>query len=105
MYAIIDFKGQQHKVEKDDIVKVPYLVDKNEGDEVEIDTLLLIDDEKKTDVGKPHVKGAKVVAEVLGHGRDKKIIVFKKKRRKSYSRKKGHRQDYTEIKIKDIIKG
>ncbi|HHI87559.1 MAG TPA: 50S ribosomal protein L21 [Candidatus Cloacimonetes bacterium] len=105
MYAIIDFKGQQHRVKKDDIVKVPFLGDKNEGDEVEIDTLLLLDDEKKTDIGKPHVKGAKVIGEVLGHGRERKIIVFKKKRRKSYSRKRGHRQDYTEIKIKDIIKG
>jgi len=105
MYAIIDFKGQQHKVKTGDTVKVSYLADKNEGDQVEIATLLLLDDENKTNVGNPQIKGAKVLAEVLGHGRDKKIIVFKKKRRKSYSRKKGHRQDFSKIKIKDIIKG
>ncbi|MDP8314645.1 MAG: 50S ribosomal protein L21 [Candidatus Celaenobacter antarcticus] len=104
MYAIIDFKGQQHKVQKDDVLHVAYLEDKEIGSEIEIDSLLLLDDDKKMHIGKPSVKGAKVVAEVLGHGRGKKITVFKKKKRKSYSRKQGHRQNFTEIKIKDIIK-
>jgi len=104
MYAIIDFKGQQHRVQKDDVLHVAYLEDKEIGSEIEIDSLLLLEDDSKTHIGKPTVKGAKVIAEVLGHGRDKKIIVFKKKRRKSYSRKQGHRQDFTEIKIKEIIK-
>ncbi len=80
MYAIIDFKGQQHKVQKDDVLHVAYLEDKEIGTEIEIDSLLLLDDDKKTHIGKPAVKGAKVVAEVLGHGRARKIIVFKKKK-------------------------
>jgi len=102
MYAIVEFKGIQFKVEKDKIVKVPYLETMEVGSEVEMDQVLMIKNDEKTIVGDPIVKKAKVVAEVLAHKKDKKIIVFKKKRRKGYEKKQGHRQNFTELKIKDI---
>ncbi len=103
MYAIVDFKGTQFKVEKDQTIKVPYLNQYEVGAEFEIDRVLLLQKDKDTVIGKPTVKNAKVLAEVVSHLKDKKIIVFKKKRRKGYEKKQGHRQNYTEIKIKDII--
>ncbi len=104
MYAIINYKGQQFKVQKEDIVKVPYIDGKEVGTEFEINEVLALEGGERPKIGKPKVRNAKVLAEVLSHGKDKKIIVFKKKKRKGYSRKQGHRQQYTEIKIKDIIK-
>ncbi|MEA3475180.1 MAG: 50S ribosomal protein L21 [Candidatus Cloacimonadota bacterium] len=104
MYAIINYKGQQFKVQKDDIVKVPYIDGKEVGAEFEINEVLALEGDKRPKIGKPYVKKAKVLAEVLSHGRDKKIIVFKKKKRKGYSRKQSHRQKYTEVKVKDIVK-
>ena len=101
MYAIVEYKGFQFKVEPDQLVKVPYLGDLEPGTEVNIEKVLILHD-SKTLIGKPLVKNASVVAEVAGHGRDKKIIVFKKKRRKGYQKKQGHRQNFTEIKIKEI---
>ena len=103
MYAVVDFKGTQLKVEKDQIVKVPFLGNLEIGSEVELDKVLLIQDEGKTKIGQPNVKKAKVLAEIISHKKDKKIIVFKKKRRKGYEKKQGHRQKYTEIKIKEIV--
>jgi len=102
MYAIVHFKGYQFKVEKDAIVKVPYLADQNAGDIVSIDEVLVLRDEKDITFGTPNVNGAVVTAEVLGHKKDKKIIVFKKKRRQGYKKKNGHRQNFTEIKIQEI---
>ncbi|MBS3767162.1 MAG: 50S ribosomal protein L21 [Candidatus Cloacimonetes bacterium] len=102
MYAIIDYKGKQFKVAKDDIVKVPFVSDKEEGDELVIDKILLYEDDDETKIGKPNLDKVKIKAEVVEHGKDKKIIVFKKKRRKSYSRKYGHRTKYTKIKINEI---
>lgn len=94
-YAIIKTGGKQFSVEAGQTVRVPSL-DKKEGDKIDIDTLLVAD-------GKDVKLGAATVkATVVGHGRGDKIIVFKKKRRKTYRRKKGHRQDYTEIKIDKI---
>ncbi|MCB5230741.1 MAG: 50S ribosomal protein L21 [Candidatus Cloacimonas sp.] len=103
MYAIVGFKGNQYKVIKDTILKVPYLGTQEIGSQIEIDDILLISDNNEIKVGTPKIENVKVVAEVISHKRDKKIIVFKKKRRKGYRVKKGHRQDFTEIKIKDII--
>lgn len=102
MYAIVDFKGTQFRVEKDMIVKVPWLKEAEVGSEVEMDKVLLLNDENNIKVGDPLVKNVKVIAEVLAHARDKKIIVFKKKRRKGYEKKQGHRQHYTQLKIKEI---
>ncbi len=104
MYAIVHFKGYQFKVEKDAIVKVPYLADHNAGDQVSIEDVLVLREENDVTFGSPKVEGAVVTAEVLGHKKDKKIIVFKKKRRKGYKKKNGHRQNFTEIKIKEIKK-
>lgn len=102
MYAIIDFKGKQLKAEQDKILKVPFLDGQKAGSEIEIDKVLLLQTADKTTVGQPTVENAKIVAEIVEHGKDKKVIVFKKNRRKSYSRKQGHRQSYTKIKVKDI---
>ena len=101
MYAIVAYKGFQFKVEPEKIVKIPYISELNEGSELKIEKVLILHDDK-TSIGKPYVKNASVVAEIMNHGRDKKIIVFKKKRRKGYQKKQGHRQNFTEIKIKEI---
>ena len=94
-YAIIKTGGKQFSVEAGQTLRVPSM-DKNEGDKIEVETLLVAD-------GKDVKMGAGAVkATVVGHGRGDKIIVFKKKRRKTYKRTKGHRQNYTEIKIDKI---
>ena len=98
-YAIIRSGGKQFRVEEGQQVRVP-LMDKEVGSSVELDVLLLGGDESK--VGTPTVDGAHVAATVVDHGRGTKIIVFKKKRRKQYKRTRGHRQDYTTLKIDSI---
>jgi large subunit ribosomal protein L21 len=98
-YAIIRSGGKQFRVEEGQQVRVP-LMDKEVGSAVELDVLLMGGDEPKA--GTPTVDGARVAATVVDHGRDTKIIVFKKKRRKQYKRTKGHRQDYTTLKIDSI---
>ena len=103
MYAIVGFKGAQLRVEKDQMIRVPFLSEYEVGTEFEIEKVLLLNSDKDTIVGTPVVKNAKVKAEVIEHLKDKKIVVFKKKRRKGYEKKQGHRQNYTNIKIKDII--
>lgn len=102
MYAIVDFKGTQFRVEKSQTLKIPFLSEMKEGDEIAMENVLLINDGENIKVGTPAIENAKVTAEVVSHGKGKKVIVFKKKRRKGYSKKQGHRQNYTEIKIKDI---
>ncbi|MDP8203765.1 MAG: 50S ribosomal protein L21 [Candidatus Tenebribacter mawsonii] len=104
MYAIVDFKGTQFRVEKDQAIKVPYMSELEVGAEIEMKNVLFLQTEDNTVIGTPTVKNAKVLAEVTSHFKDKKVIVFKKKRRKGYEKKQGHRQNYTEIKITDIIK-
>ncbi|MCD6182185.1 MAG: 50S ribosomal protein L21 [Candidatus Cloacimonetes bacterium] len=104
MYAIVDFKGTQFTVEKDMTVKVPYMKEYEIGTEVELDRVLFVQDGDDTMIGRPTVENAKVVAELTGHSKDKKIIVFKKKRRKGYQKKQGHRQNWSTLKIKDIVK-
>lgn len=101
MYAIVEIAGQQLKVEKEAKIYVNKM-------EVEIDSkidfekVLLVDDEGKVTVGKPLVDGAKVSAKVLAHVKGDKVIVFKKKRRKGYKVKNGHRQEFTQIQIENI---
>lgn len=101
MYAIVDIAGKQIRVEKNEVIKVPYL-HQEIGGAIEFDHVLLLDDGKKVKIGQPDIKGAKISAKVLEHGRDKKVIVFKKKRRKGYKVKNGHRQDFTKIQIDKI---
>jgi len=104
MYAIVDFKGTQFRVEKDMAIRVPYMSELEVGAAIEMKNVLLLHTDDDTVVGTPTVKNAKVLAEVTNHFKDKKVIVFKKKKRKGYEKKQGHRQNYTEIKIKDILK-
>ena len=104
MYAIVNFKGNQYKVEKNKVLRVPYLSDKEIGSELEINEIFMLRNEEDVQIGTPLVDNAKVIAEVVAHKRDKKVIVFKKKRRKGYAKKNGHRQNFTEIMIKDIVK-
>lgn len=102
MYAIVDIAGQQFKVEKDQKVYV-HRLDAEEGKKVNFDRVLLIDDNGKVNVGAPAINGAQVSATVLEHLKGDKVIVFKKKRRKGYKKKNGHRQALTEIQINSIV--
>ena len=102
MYAIVNIAGQQYKVEKDQKIFVHRLEGK-EGDSLNFDEVLLIDNDKNIMVGEPIVKGARIVGKVLSHPKGDKVQVFKKKRRKGYKVQKGHRQYMTEIQIQDII--
>lgn len=100
-YAIVDVAGCQCKVSPEAVVRVPRLV-ADVGSSVSIDKVLLLSDGKKILVGRPYIEGKTVEAEVIRHGRDRKVIVFKKKRRKNYRRTRGHRQAFTEIRIQAI---
>lgn len=100
-YAIFKASGQQFRASVGDTLRVP-LLQKKPGSRVTFDEVLLASDGKKIATGKPSVKGAKVTAEVVRHGKGEKLVVFKFKRRKNYRRKNGHRQQYTEIKVTDL---
>lgn len=101
MYAIVDISGKQYKVEKDNFVYAP-LLDGEAGSKVDFDQVLLVDNDGKVKVGAPVVKGAKVSGKILEHVKGDKVIVFKKKRRKGYKKKNGHRQDFSKVLIEDI---
>ena len=101
MYAIVEIAGQQFKVEKDQRYFVHQL-DGKEGDKVVFDNVLLLDDKGKISVGAPAVKGAQVTAKIEQHLKGDKVIVFKKKRRKGYAVKNGHRQRFSEITVESI---
>jgi large subunit ribosomal protein L21 len=102
MYAIVEIAGQQFKVEKDQQIFV-HRLDNEEGSKVEFDKVLLIDNGGKVNVGAPAISGAKVTAKVLGHMKGDKVVVFKKKRRKGYKVKNGHRQSFSQIEIQSIV--
>jgi len=102
MYAIVEIAGQQFKVEKEKKLFVHQL-DANEGDSVEFEKVLLVDNDGKIAVGTPTVKGAKITAKVLAHVQGDKVLVFKKKRRKSYQKMNGHRQHFTQIQVETIV--
>ena len=101
MYAIVEFKGKQYKAEKGAVLKVDRL-EAAPGSTVDIDSVLLVSGDT-VKVGSPYVAGVKVSAVVESHEKGKKIIVFRYKPKKDYRRKKGHRQQYSVIKIQDII--
>ncbi len=101
MYAIVEIAGQQFKVAKDQKVYVHRLQEK-EGAKVTFDKVMLLDDNGKVTVGAPAIEGAAVTAKILGHLKGDKVIVFKKKRRKGYRKKNGHRQFLSEIQIENI---
>lgn len=101
MLAVIKTGGKQYLVQPGDKIKVEKL-EKKEGEQIEFSDVLLAKKGKKIDVGSPIVSGAKVEAKILSHGKGDKVIVFKYKPKKRYSRKIGHRQPYTEIEITGI---
>lgn len=102
MYAVVDINGFQYKIAKGETLRVPKY-DLEVGSKLKLSEVLLVTDGETISVGTPFVQGAEIEATVIGHGKDKKIIVFKKKRRKDYSVKRGHRQDFTEIVVNDIL--
>jgi len=102
VYAVVETGGKQYKVSAGDVIdveKVLYEV----GERIELDRVLLVADGDEVRVGQPTVEGAKVLATVVGHGKDKKVIIFKYMPKERYRRKKGHRQSYTQLKIEQII--
>ena len=105
MHAVVEIAGKQFRVANKDKVKVP-LLDTKEGGKVNFDKVHMVEDDKgKVTIGSPLVSNMLVGATVLEHGRDAKVIVFKKKRRKGYQKKNGHRQDYSLIEINSIGAG
>ena len=102
MKATIQTQGSQFTVQKGDKLFVNRYPDKNEGDKVSIDQVLMLVDEGKATFGTPNVEGASVKAKILENKKDKKVIVFKKKRRQGYKRRKGHRQQISVIEIESI---
>lgn len=99
MYAIVDIAGKQFKVSPQDVLYVPRLKDTDVDAEIDFDRVLLVDNDGEVQVGTPLVEGATVKATVLDHLKADKVLVFKKKRRKRYKVKRGHRQPYTQIRI------
>ncbi|MCX6258838.1 MAG: 50S ribosomal protein L21 [Bacteroidia bacterium] len=102
MYAIVEIAGQQFKVEKDKKIFI-HRMEAEEGSSVDFEKVLLLDNDGEIKVGNPVIEGAKISATVLSHSRGDKVIVFKKKKRKGYQVRNGHRQDFTQIKIEDIV--
>ena len=102
MYAIVEIAGQQFKVEKERKVYV-HRLPQDEGADVEFEKVLFIDNDGVISIGTPVVEGAKVTATVLKHLKGDKVIVFKKKRRKGYKKKNGHRQYLSQIQITEIL--
>ncbi len=101
MFAIIETGGKQYRVTKDDVISIEKIAGKP-GDNVTLDQVLLLNDDKDINLGTPLLKGAKVSATIVNQAKADKVIVFKKKRRKNYRRLKGHRQELTYLKITDI---
>lgn len=101
-YAIIESGGKQFRVSEGDTIRVPS-IDAEVGNQIEIDHVLFVGGEAESKLGSPLLDGSKVVAQVLEHGRAKKIIVYKFKRRKQYRRKQGHRQNFTKVRIEAIF--
>ena len=104
MYAIINISGKQYKATSGARLRVPKQ-DGETGTSLTFDKVLLINDGKNTELGEPILKGASVTGTIIEHGRDRKILVYKKKRRKGYQRKNGHRQWFTEIEFGTIKAG
>ena len=101
MYAVVELAGQQCKVQKDQKIFVHRLA-AEAGQKLEFDRVLLIDNGGQISLGAPAIEGAKITAEVVEHVKGDKIIIFRKKRRKGYKKKNGHRQSFTSIVISDI---
>ncbi len=105
MFAVVNISGKQFRVTEDDTLFIPYHAEAKEGDTLQFNEVLLVADQEDVKVGRPHVEGALVSGEVIQHVRGDKILVFKKKRRKRYKVKHGHRQHYTQIRISSLSIG
>ena len=103
MYSLIEFAGKQFKVEEGSSIRVPY-VDGKVGSKVTFDKIIYMDDGKNKTVGTPIVAGAKIDGEIVSHGRERKVVVFKFKRRKGYQKKNTHRQEYSILKVGKVGK-
>ena len=101
MYALFEYKGKQYKAEIDALIQVDN-IDAEDGAKITIDSVLLVSDGDAVKVGTPYVNGAKVEVEVENSFRDKKVLVYKYKAKKDYHRLIGHRQEYTNIRVKNI---
>lgn len=101
MYAVIQTGGKQYRVQEGDVVRVE-LLEKEPKQSVVFDRVLLVAKDSDVKVGQPVVTGATVEAEVIRHDRAKKVLIFKKRRTKTYQRTQGHRQGFTEVRIKGI---
>lgn len=102
MYAIFQLSGFQYRAEEGAVLQVP-LQDGKVGDKLEIPEILLVQKNDQTKIGTPFVEGAKIEAELLSHGKGDKVMIYKYKKRTKYRRTQGHRQDFTEVKIKKIV--
>ena len=102
MYAVFQMSGFQYTVEEGEVIKVP-LQDAKQGDKIDINEILLVKNNDEAKIGTPFVENAKIEAEVLGQGKDDKVLIYKYKRRTKYRRRQGHRQDFSEIKINKIV--
>ena len=103
MFAVLNTGGKQYKVSQGDLIKVEKL-ESDVGDKVTLSQVLMVGQGKDVEVGSPYVSNCEVTGEVVEQGKGAKIIVFKKKRRKGYRRKNGHRQRFTQLKITEITK-
>ena len=101
MYALVDYSGNQILIKEGEKIRIPF-TDKKVGTKIVFDNVLFIDDGKDKKVGKPYINSFSINAKIVSHEKDKKIIVFKKKRRKGYQKKNGHRQNYTLIQVDSI---
>jgi len=102
MYAVVEIKGKQYKAEKGAVLRVD-LMEGDDGQAVEFDSVLLVGGEGETKVGSPYVEGASIKTVIGDSIKDKKVMVFKKKKRKGYVRRQGHRQQYTLLTVEDIV--
>ena len=101
MYALVDYSGNQILIKEGEKIRIPF-TDKKVGTKIVFDNVLFIDDGKDKKVGKPYINSFSINAKIVSQEKDKKIIVFKKKRRKGYQKKNGHRQNYTLIQVDSI---
>ena len=102
MYAVVETGGKQYRVQKGDVLKVE-LLRGEVGDEIILDKVLMKGKDDSVEIGKPYIEGASVKAEILNFGRNDKILVFKYKSKKNERKLRGHRQDYVEIRIAEVI--
>ncbi|WIV10610.1 50S ribosomal protein L21 [Proteiniborus sp. MB09-C3] len=101
MYAVVETGGKQYRVQEGDVVFIEK-VDGNEGESLNFDKILLVSNGEEVKVGKPYVDGVSVTGNIVEHGKAKKVVVFKFKRKKDFRKKQGHRQPYTKVKIEKI---